>query len=121
LNESGLISQTGLVPGNAESLEFEVYNNIDNALYVTLGGQNLSFSALSEDPDYTVYGANIPADMDGQTEALIFGVQGPTPGVLLDNIEFSSLSVPEPSECALAGLGAILLSIHHWRKLRNCV
>jgi hypothetical protein len=115
LYNDGSISQTGLVPENAESLQFEA-NITDNALLVTLGGQSLSYSALSEAPDYTVYGANIPADMDGQMEALTFLVQGLSAGTLLDDIEFSAMSIPEPSEYVLVGLGAMLFGLRRFRK-----
>jgi len=111
----GSISQTGAVPDNAESLQFEAHIT-DNALLVILGGQTLSYSALSAGPNYTVYGANIPADMDGQTEALTFLVQSPSAGNLLDNIEFSSMGVPEPSEFALISLGAMLFGLGCRRK-----
>ena len=77
--------------------------------FITLGGQHLSYSALSTGPDYTVYGATIPAGMDGQLESLVFGCQLGSGGVVLDNIEFSPMSVPEPGVFALIGLGAILL------------
>ncbi len=124
LFENSSISQTGLVPGNAESLEFEAQGpgpggSLGAAnLSVTLGGQSLSYSAISEGPDYTVYGANIPADLDDQMEALTFGCQGIGSGqVLLDDIEF--LPVPEPSECALLGLGAILFGLCRRRKPQN--
>jgi hypothetical protein len=105
LGPNGLISQTAVVPEDAESLEFEATTPQDG-LNVTLGGQNLSYSLLSEGADYGVYGANIPTSLDGQIETLIFGVQdGQT---LLDNITFSTMSVPEPSECALMGLGSTI-------------
>jgi hypothetical protein len=108
----GSISQTGLVPDNAESLQFEAY--INGPLFsVTLDGQKLSYSALSEGPVYTVYGANIPAAMDGQMETLAFSSGE---DIVLDNIEFSSMSVPEPSAGALLGLGAILVGLCRWRK-----
>lgn len=111
MNVDGSISQTGLVPDNAESLQFESSSYVD--LYVTLGGQTLSYSALSQGPDYTVYGANIPASMDGQMETLTFYINGPG-GSLLDDIVFSP-SVPEPSECALLGFGAILFGLFRRR------
>ena len=117
------ISQTGSVPANAGSLQFEAKGlGPDDslgasALEVTLGGQNLSYSALSDGPDYIVYGANIPAGMDNEMEELIFSCEGIGSGqVLLDNIEFSSMSVPEPSTCALLGLGVILLGLRRCRK-----
>jgi hypothetical protein len=113
------ISQTGMVPEDAASLEFEAYGVPGpSGFSVTLGGQKLSFTALSEDSNYDVlYGANIPSSMDGQLEALIFGCQGVGSGnVLLDNIEFSSMGVPEPSEYALLGLGAVLFGFWRQRK-----
>jgi hypothetical protein len=101
---SSYISQTGLVPTNAESLEFEASSYA--FLTVTLGGQNLSYSILSKNADYFVFGANVPAALDGQMETLTFGVQQAV--TELDNIEFSTLPVPEPGESALCGVGAIL-------------
>ncbi len=111
LFENGSISQTATVSDDAESLQFEATTPQDG-MYVTLGGQSLSYSLLSEGPndDYAVYGANIPSDLDGQTETLIFGMQG-IGQTLLDNIDFSTMSVPEPSECALMGLGAVALLV----------
>jgi hypothetical protein len=118
LFSDGSISQTGLVPDNAESVQFETSANITGlALNVILGGDNLGFSALSQGTGYTVYGINIPAAMDGQMETLTFRTEGATPGILLDNIEFSPMSVPEPSACALLGLGAILLALRPLRKI----
>ncbi len=114
LNSS--ISQTGLVPSNAGSLEFEAQGVGEGSGFsVTLGGQNLSYSVISAGAGYNVYGANIPSDLDGQTETLIFGCQGIGSGnVLLDDINF--VPVPEPSECTLLGLGAILFGLCRWRK-----
>jgi hypothetical protein len=111
LYQNGGISQAGLVSDNAESLQFEAYVPAPTIFVVTLGGQSLSYSAISEGSDYTVYGANIPGSMDGQMELLTFLEEGATPGILLDNIEFSSMSVPEPSQFALIGLGAILFKV----------
>jgi hypothetical protein len=117
LYQDSAISQTGLVPTNAESLQFEASSPIPGVagFLVTLGGQSLSYSVLSEGPDYTdVYGANIPANLDGLTEALTFSCLGNGSGnVLLDDIDFSPMSVPEPSEYALIGLGAILFGLRH--------
>lgn len=123
LYNSGSISQTGTVPSGAESLDFEAQGTGANGslggtgFFVTLGGQTLSFSALSQGPDYIVYGANIPVSLDGQTEALVFGCQGIGSGnVLLDNIEFSPSSIPEPGEGGLAGLGAVMFWVFRCRK-----
>ncbi|HUA65395.1 MAG TPA: PEP-CTERM sorting domain-containing protein [Alphaproteobacteria bacterium] len=80
-----------------------------------MGGQNLPYSTLSTGPNYTVYGANIPAALDGQMETLDLFLNGGQS--LLDNIEFSPLSVPEPSEWALIGIGTILLGIRRFSEM----
>ena len=116
LVDGGSISQTGLVPADAESLQFEASLPAIN-LSVTLGGQSLSYSILSQGTGYAVYGANIPAALDGQTEALTFGVNGLAGQSLLDNIEFSTSSVPEPAEWAMVGVGALLLGF--WRRRKR--
>ena len=107
------ISQTGLVPDNAEYLQFEASSSVN--LHLTLGGQSLSYSAISGDSGYDVYEATIPITQEGQMETLTFGIQGPGQ-TLLDDIDFSPESVPEPSEYALMGLGAILLGFSYLRK-----
>jgi hypothetical protein len=117
------IGQTGMVPNNAESLDFEAEGRGAggslgaSGLSVTLGADTLSLSAISEGADYTVYGANIPSNLDGLSEPLLFSCQGVGSGqVQLDNIEFLPTSVPEPAECALIGLGGILDSAVASRK-----
>jgi hypothetical protein len=122
LFSDGSISQTGLVPDNAESLQFEVHGpgpggSIGPGFSVTLGGQSLSYSAVSAGPDYIVYGASIPANLDGQTEALSFLCVGPGSGLdVLDNIQFSTLPIPEPGELALAVTGAVLFGFARSKK-----
>ncbi len=107
----GSISQTGSVPGDAESLRFEasIDQNDMDYLSVSLGGQSLSYSEISPGPDYIVYGANLPANMAGQTETLSFRDGQPDGSFKLDNIQFSTMAVPEPSECALFGIATILI------------
>ena len=116
------ISQTGMVPDNAESLEFEAGGVAAGGTFaasgfsVTLGVDTLLCSAISEGPDYTVYGANIPSGLDGLSEALIFSCQGGGSGqVQLDDIEFLPTSIPEPSEWALIGMGAVALLVRRRR------
>jgi hypothetical protein len=114
----GSISQTGLVPNNSLSLEFEAQGEgpngslVSSGFSVSLGGQTLSYSSISQGLGYTLYGANIPSALDSQVEPLVFECQGPGSGeVVLDNIEFSPSSVPEPAECALIGLGLLLFGL----------
>ncbi|HEX3626093.1 MAG TPA: PEP-CTERM sorting domain-containing protein [Verrucomicrobiae bacterium] len=107
----GSISQTGLVPNSDESLQFEASSTLN--LEVTLGGQNLSYSALSKGPGYTLYGANIPGSLVGQVEELEF-IGGSD--IVLDNIQFSPMSIPEPGESGLIGVGAVLFGVCRRRK-----
>ena len=115
------LAQTGLVPGDAESLQFRAY-----ALYsypfdpfaVTLGGQTLSLIPLESGPNYTLYGADIHAlaGQDAELEFTLFA-QRPHMGnnyLYLDSIQFSAQAVPEPGVFGLAALGALLLG---WRVL----
>jgi hypothetical protein len=64
------ISQTGLVPGSVDSLLFKAQYDgpPGGSLAVSLGGQDLSFSALMTGSNYTLYGATIPNGLAGQTE-----------------------------------------------------
>lgn len=116
LYSNGSITQTGLVPGTAESLQFEATHVLN--LEVSLGGQSLQYSEISQGPDYDVYGANIPTDLEGQMESLTFLIQGPAQ-TLLDNIEFSPVSVPEPPAYPLICLGAVVFSLWRCRKVQN--
>jgi hypothetical protein len=112
------ISQTSLVPVDAVSILFKAqYGNGGNpvgALLVSLGGQNIPFSAISTGPNYSLYGGDVSA-FAGQLEQLMFTAP---PGVNnyweLDDIQFSPQSIPEPSVLGLSALGAFLLG---WRLL----
>ena len=114
LGTQGAISQTATVPADAASLEFEA-TSPGTGLSVTLGGQDLHYSLLYEGTVYGIYGVNIPAGLDAQMETLTFSM--PSFGsTLLDDIEFSSSGVPEPSTCALIGLGAVLFVVRRLRQ-----
>ncbi len=112
------ISQTGLVPASVQSLLFQAQPG-RGSLEVYLGGQSLSFSALSDGPNYTLYGADI-SSFAGQAKELMFSALRVSTGLnnwTLDNIQFSPSAVPEPSTIALTTLGTVLLGFHRWRKL----
>lgn len=114
------ISQTGLVPVGTQSLLFEAQSG-PGTLEVTLGGQDISFSAISDELNYTIYGGNIPSDMAGQSEQLMFSaLEGvDTDGHNdwnIDDIQFSTSPVPEPGALALSALGGLFLAWRRWRK-----
>jgi hypothetical protein len=114
------ISQTGIVPMSAESILFEAQNGgyPGGILVVSLGGQNLSYFALSNGPNYTLYGADISA-FTGQREQLMFSALKGENFWNIDDIQFSTQSVPEPSAFALAALGTLLLGFRRWTKLSS--
>ena len=117
------ISQTGLVPASAESLTFLAVGDApypyEPDLQVLLGGQDLTFSAISNELNYTLYGANISTFAD-QMETLSFSAPEATSGYNnweIDNIQFSSSPVPEPGTLALAILGGLFIVRRCCRKL----
>jgi hypothetical protein len=106
------IGQTGTIPNTAQSLTFylgDLYGNFQ----VSFNGQPLSFMSISNTLNYTIYGADI-SSYAGQTGQLLFTAPLQIDAIL-DNIQFSSLPIPEPAEFALAVLGALLLGFHYRR------
>jgi PEP-CTERM motif len=108
------ISQTATIPAGTQSLFFEAQDTSTMPLSVSLNGENLSYSVISVSSGYTLYGADI-STFAGQTETLTFSASpfvagGPAgAGWYLDNIQFSSLPVPEPSASFLLLLGSGVL------------
>lgn len=103
------LSQTGLVPANAESILFKAENPYGGGpLLLSLGDQNISYSTLSTGPDYGLYGADISA-FAGQIETLtFFAPTGVNNYWELDDIQFSSSPAPEPDVLGIFGIGALL-------------
>lgn len=109
-----ILSQTGLVPFWANSLQFKANKGFDSsgAFAVMLGGQTLSLTVLGTGPNYTLYGAGV-GQWANQTTQLSFTVFGENPHVndeilFLDDIQFSPSSVPEPNIFGLLALGGLL-------------
>src|ERR1019366_6862057 len=118
------LSQTGLIPAGAKSLQFRAYDPFDVSpfvpLAVTLGGQQLSLTPLMSGANFTLYGADLQG-WAGKTAELDFIVFAERPHqnnnyVFLDSIQFSDLPIPEPGVFGLSALGALLLG---WRVLRR--
>jgi len=120
------LSQTGIVPANAQSLQFEAFQATDGStaispFAVTLGGQTLSLIPLSYDSNYTLYGADI-SSWAGKTAQLSFTMFAENPHVddqylYLDAIQFSTQPVPEPSGLALIAAGGLMFGFR--RSLRD--
>lgn len=100
----GSITQTGVLPADAQSLLFKATASSPT---VSLGGNDLSLTTISNALNshglpYTVYGADI-SPFAGLTETLVFSQTS-----FLDDIQFSSMPVPEPGGLALVALGSAI-------------
>jgi hypothetical protein len=102
------IGQTGQIPVTAQSITYW-----GSSLQVAFNGLPLIFNAIGSTPNYTIWGADISA-FAGQTGQLLFTTPWLNSG-MLDNIQFSTTAVPEPSAVALTALGALLLGFRRWR------
>ena len=103
------ISQTGVVPLTAQSIQFKANFSTatDSLLLLSLGGQNIPFFELSSTANYTIFGGDISA-FAGQLETLTFALPPGNNNIWeLDDIQFSSSPVPEPSSIGLLALGAM--------------
>ncbi len=109
------IGQTGQIPLSALSLTF--WGTI-GGMQATFNGQTLDFLVTGSTANYTIYSADVSAHA-GQTGQLLFTdpyyapfVGGPA---IIDNIQFSTSPVPEPSILGLFGGGFFLLV---WQRRR---
>lgn len=109
--QSAAIGQMGQIPLTAQSLIFWGYVGQSD---VTFGGQTLSLVVLGSTANYDIYGANI-SSFAGQTGQLLF-TASPQETDVIDNIQFSTTAVPEPSEFALLALGGVVFGIRRWRE-----
>ncbi|MGB7768575.1 MAG: PEP-CTERM sorting domain-containing protein [Verrucomicrobiia bacterium] len=103
------ISQSGLVPENALSLQFKAQTF--SSFSVSLGGQDLSLIPLGTGANYTLYGADI-SRFAGKVETLtITALAAPNTVDYFDSIVFSPSSVPEPSVLGLFALSGLFFCL----------
>jgi hypothetical protein len=107
------INQTGQIPSGSQSLLFDLGNGPLGPPEVFVGTHELSLFALGggmgSTANYTVYGANISA-WAGYTEQLTFS--SPGGNYLIDDISFSTQSIPEPNPLVLTGLGGLVFALY---------
>jgi hypothetical protein len=117
VSTSVTLSQTGLVPTGTESIQLDANQAPYSSFVVTLGGDTINMVPLETFANYTLYGGNVSA-WAGQDASLSITELPPasqeySPSLLeLDNIVFSTQSVPEPSPLALTGVGALLFALY---------
>jgi len=110
------ISQTALIPSATQSLFFKAVGDAPALSFaLSIAGQNIPFSAVGAGLHYTLYGANISA-WGNRTEQLTFSAAavGTLNNWLIDDISFSTTTVPEPSVVALTTIGGLLFSARKW-------
>jgi hypothetical protein len=110
---SAEIAQTGTVDQTAHSLLFAATRGVPN---VSFNGQPLPVFPLQNHSTFISYGADVSA-FAGQTGELRFTTAYPV-GSFLDDIQFSSQVIPEPSTITLLAAGAVILGgrLTHRRK-----
>jgi len=121
---SASISENGEVPLTAQSLQFKAWEMFGGGFTVSFNGNDLPLNLLStgtapSGQPYDVYGVNI-GQYAGQTGLLEFTEPaGADNDLLLDDIRFSPMSVPEPSPLVLTGIAAAMLATRaQWRRTR---
>ena len=109
------IGQTGTIPITTQSLTFIA--NFNGTLQITFNNQPIDYLVTGSTANYAICSADISA-YAGQTGQLLFTAPYKN-YAMLDNIQFSSTAVPEPSEFALDALGALLLGFRRWKKSKR--
>lgn len=125
---SSSISQTGLIPFGTQSIRFLMASPsqagaVQPNPVVTLNGVPISISELSRSGGIISMGGNIGA-FAGTAATLAFSCQAiqgaPFPAneniFNLDNIQFSTLSVPEPKALTVIGVGVLLTCLCRRRR-----
>ena len=108
------VGQTGQIPSTALSLRFFG----DTNMQVTFIGHLLTLFELGRGTDYRIVGADI-SGFAGQTGELKFLMPDLTPvgssSSYLDNIQFSTQSIPEPGTLGLFAIGTLFLAYRSQR------
>ena len=105
------IGQTGQISNTIQSLTYW-----GGPLTVTFNGNLLAFNIIGGGADYSVWQANV-SSFAGQTGELLFTAPWQN-NTFLDNIQFSTVAVPEPGVWSLLGLSALLVGGWRGRQAR---
>ena len=112
--DSASIWQTGQIPQNAQSLTF--LTRSPSSLQAIFDGQLIPMMEIGSGPNYIMMGGNISA-FAGKTGELRFTALGNVGSGLIDDIQFSTLPIPEPSVITLSGLGLIAFAFRFIRPI----
>ena len=127
LYHNSSISQAGFIPVGTRSIEFLIASPLPVGFQVnpivTINGISINISPVSTTGGVITMAGDIGA-FAGTTATLTFLCEATQGGGFpanensfnLDNIQFSTAAVPEPSTVALVGLGGLLLAFRRWKK-----
>jgi hypothetical protein len=115
------LAQTGLIPGDAQSILFRSRLFGEEPFEVSLSGQTVPVVTMEITPNYHLLGADISA-WAGQQSELRFTAVAPSDGSvvewIVDSIQFSTTPIPEPSTLALFAVAGVLGCLYYRRKRR---
>ena len=100
------IRQTGTLPASTAAILFQAEGGF-GPLLISLNGQNIPISAVSNGPNFTLYGGDVSA-FAGQTAELRFSAPegyNANNDWTLDSIMFSPTPVPEPADWTIFLVG----------------
>ena len=109
------ISQTGLIPLTAQSLQLRIYSPPLGQFTVSIGGQNIALAPLQSGANYVLYAGDISSFANQSVELAISALPG-NHFLAVDSIAFSSVPVPEPTALSFIALGLLSLG---WRWRQN--
>jgi hypothetical protein len=104
---SASIAQSGLIPSGSKSILF--LSSPAHGLQVSFAGQPIPLIELGTGTDYVVLGGDV-SQFAGLLGELRFTAP-PLGGAVLDNIQFSTQSIPEPGILGLLGLGVLSMAV----------
>ena len=107
------VEQTGLIPLGTRSITVKAasWGVVPGSLEVDVGGQTITLATVSSTSAFTAYGGDI-SQFAGQTEDLRIAAVPVTStsfaNWIIDDIQFSTSVIPEPSVLTLATVGTFL-------------
>jgi len=101
------ISQIGTLAADTHSMLFAARMTRPGNLNVAFNGQPIQTGLFQDHGTYQTFGADISA-FAGQTGELSFTAPDPT-WTFIDDIQFSTASIPEPSTLAMITVGGLLV------------
>jgi hypothetical protein len=131
-NDWASLQQTGLIPSGSRSLRFSGYIAelpfFESHGHIAYGDVDVSLNSLSlpihdlgpvvgatfrrgGEGQVFQYGVNIPPGLAGTTATLRFYTEGleASPFLVLDDVQFSPVAIPEPATLGLAAISAVAL------------